>query len=63
MIATKTCPFLEWRDARCGSRLTLGGIRDAFRLCAGDPLSCPVHHEIRREQLLRDTRTSLARSA
>lgn len=56
MTTKRLCPFLEWTDGRCASRQTLGGLRETFRLCAGDPLLCPVHREIRREQLLRNVK-------
>ncbi len=59
----RLCPYVERADFRCASRLTLGGIHETFRLCAGDALLCPVYHEIRREELLRSTEPHLAHTA
>jgi hypothetical protein len=59
----RLCPFVEWEDARCASRLSLGGIGETYRLCAGDPLLCPAYREIRREQLQSSAERRLACSA
>ncbi|MEM7626316.1 MAG: hypothetical protein AAF333_12030 [Planctomycetota bacterium] len=40
------CPFINGEDHRCGSRLTLGRIDQAFAYCMGGYLACPTYHQL-----------------
>lgn len=40
------CPFINGEDHRCGKRLTLGRIDQAFAYCMGGYLACPTYHQL-----------------
>ncbi len=46
MDEPQLCPFIERRDARCGERLTLERLGEAFKLCAGRHGACPIYHDL-----------------
>lgn len=37
------CPFIDCGDKRCGKRLNLGSIDQAFGVCLGNYQSCPIY--------------------
>lgn len=41
-----TCPHVDRDDARCGHRLTLGRIEQAFSVCFGAFNACPLYHRL-----------------
>jgi len=41
------CPYLERRDTRCASSLTLVNLTEAFRLCVGHYEFCSRYNQIR----------------
>lgn len=41
-----TCPFINGEDHRCGKRLTLGRLDQAFAYCMGGYLACPTYHQL-----------------
>ena len=41
-----TCPFINGEDHRCGKRLSLGRIDQAFAYCMGGFLACPTYHQL-----------------
>ena len=45
-----TCPFINGEDHRCGRRLTLGQLDEAFTYCLGGYLACPTYHQLSWEQ-------------
>ncbi|MEL7088342.1 MAG: hypothetical protein AAGL98_07860 [Planctomycetota bacterium] len=40
------CPFINGEDHRCGKRLTLGRLDQAFAYCLGGYLACPTYHQL-----------------
>jgi len=44
-----SCPHLDRNDVRCGSRLTITRLDEAFGLCMADFRRCPVFHRLTRE--------------
>jgi len=44
------CPFIDRDDARCDERFTLSRLREAFSYCFDSYQSCPVYHQLMREQ-------------
>lgn len=57
------CPYLERRDARCASLLTLTNLCEAFRLCAGNHESCTTYQQIREDDLQAQCDHPVAQSA
>ena len=40
------CPFINGEDHRCGKRLSLGRLDQAFAYCMGGYLACPTYHQL-----------------
>lgn len=57
------CPYLDRRDTRCASLLTLTHLQEAFRLCAGNHEFCTIYHQIRTEDLRIQCRRPVAQPA
>ena len=49
------CPFINAEDPRCGGRLTLRALDQAYTYCLGGYLSCPAYHRMSWEQQARET--------
>ncbi len=48
------CPFINADDPRCGGRLTLRALDEAYTYCLGGFLSCPAYHRMSWEQQARE---------
>lgn len=48
------CPYLERRDSRCSSVLTLTNLHEALGRCAGEHNYCSIYHRIRVSDLVRE---------
>ena len=48
------CPFINADDPRCGGRLTLRALDQAYTYCLGGYLSCPAYHRMSWEQQARE---------
>jgi hypothetical protein len=44
------CPFLEKADGRCGDRLRLTNLNQAFQFCFGSHQFCPLFGELLAEE-------------
>jgi len=47
---TELCPFIEQAYPACDERFSMESISEAFSLCAGQYVRCPIYHELRRRR-------------
>jgi hypothetical protein len=47
---SSACPYVNYNDHRCGGRLSIARLEEAFRICFGAFRACPVYHQLQHEQ-------------
>jgi hypothetical protein len=48
-VESHACPHVDRNDMRCGNRFSLGRIEQAYDVCFGSYLGCPMFHRINSE--------------
>lgn len=62
-ISCHVCPYLDNRDERCASHLTMLNIHEAFRLCVDNHECCSNYHQIRISQRYADRELAVSHAA